>query len=104
MNPSNNARATLMHMLTGYWTTQILYVAAKLGIADLLEHGPKTSDQLAISTGSHAPSLYRLLRALANINVFEEDDGRRVLLMKDCEQAENEARAFGELGSGEGFV
>ena len=74
MNPSNNERATLMQMLTGYWTTQILYVAAKLGIADLLEHGHKTSDELAISTGSHAPSLYRLLRALATMSVFEEDE------------------------------
>ena len=51
MNPSDTARATMMHMLTGYWTTQIIYVAAKLGIADLLEYGPKTSDELAISTG-----------------------------------------------------
>jgi len=74
MNSSNTARAALMQMLTGYWTTQVIYVAAKLGIADLLEHGPKTSDELAISTGTHAPSLYRLLRALANINVFEEDE------------------------------
>lgn len=74
MNPSNNERATLMQMLTGYWTTQILYVAAKLGIADLLEHGPKTSDELAISTGLHALSLYRLLRALASMNVLEEDE------------------------------
>jgi ubiquinone/menaquinone biosynthesis C-methylase UbiE len=74
MNPSNNERAILMQMLTGYWTTQILYVAAKLGIADLLEHGPKTSAELAIATGSHAPSLYRLLRALANMRVFEEDE------------------------------
>ena len=55
MNSSNTARAALMQMLTGYWTTQVIYVAAKLGIADLLEHGPKTSDELAISTGTHAP-------------------------------------------------
>jgi ubiquinone/menaquinone biosynthesis C-methylase UbiE len=74
MNLNNTARATLMQMLTGYWNTQILYVAAKLGIADFLEHGPKTSDELAISTGTHAPSLYRLLRALANLKVFEEDE------------------------------
>jgi O-methyltransferase domain/Dimerisation domain len=74
MDTSNTTRATLMHMLTGYWSTQVIYVAAKLGIADLLEHGPKTSEELAISTGTHAPSLYRLLRALANLNVFEENE------------------------------
>ena len=74
MDASNTARTTLLHMLTGYWSTQIIYVAAKLGIADLLEHGPKTSEELAISTGTHAPSLYRLLRALANLDVFEENE------------------------------
>jgi ubiquinone/menaquinone biosynthesis C-methylase UbiE len=74
MNLNNTARATLMQMLTGYWTTQILYVAAKLGIADLLEQGPKTSEELASASGTHAPSLYRLLRALASLQVFEEDE------------------------------
>jgi ubiquinone/menaquinone biosynthesis C-methylase UbiE len=74
MDQSNTTRTKLLHMLTGYWSTQVIYVAAKLGIADLLEHGPKTSDELAISTGTHAPSLYRLLRALANLEVFEEDE------------------------------
>lgn len=65
---------TLLHMVTGHWVTQAIYVAAKLGIADLLKGGPRTSEELAMSTGTHAPSLYRLLRALANIGVFEEDE------------------------------
>jgi SAM-dependent methyltransferase len=74
MTTNDTAPATLLHMLTGYWITQVIYVAAKLGIADLLERGPRTSDELAMSTGTHAPSLYRLLRALANLGVFEEDE------------------------------
>ena len=60
-------------MLTGYWTTQCVYVAAKLGIADLLAKGPHSADDLAKATSVHAPSLYRLLRALASMGVFTED-------------------------------
>ncbi len=74
MTTNNTAPTTLLQMLTGYWITQVIYVAAKLGIADLLERGPRTSDELAMSTGTHAPSLYRLLRALANLEVLEEDE------------------------------
>ena len=37
-------------MITGYWTTQALYVAAKLGIADLLTQGPRSADDLAQAT------------------------------------------------------
>lgn len=64
-------------MLTGYWTTQALYVAAKLGIADLLEDGPRSADELAQATKAHAPALYRLLRGLASLGVFIEDDAAR---------------------------
>src|SRR5262249_22936676 len=58
---------------SGYWMSQMVYVAAKLGIADLLAKGPQTADALAGQTGTHAPFLYRLLRALASMNVFAED-------------------------------
>ena len=67
----------IRRLLTGYWLSQAVYVAAKLGIADLVNHGPKAADDLARSTGVHARSLYRLLRALASVGVFAEDaDGR----------------------------
>jgi hypothetical protein len=55
-------------------------VVAKLRIADLLADGPKTLADLAIKTKTHAPSLYRVLRPLAAIGVFaEQDDGRFAL-------------------------
>ena len=67
-------------MITGYWTTQALYVAAKLGIADLLIQGPRSADDLAQATKVHASSLYRLLRGLASLGVFAEDDLARFSL------------------------
>ena len=47
-------------------------MAAKLGIADLLKDSPKSCDELATATGTNAPSLYRVLRALASLGVFAE--------------------------------
>jgi methyltransferase family protein len=64
--------ATLLQMMTGYWVSQAIYVAAKLGIADLLVDGPANCDELAAATHTHAPSLQRLLRALASLGVFYE--------------------------------
>jgi len=46
--------------------------AASFNIASHLREGPKTTPQLAELTGAHAPSLYRLLRFLASIDIFEE--------------------------------
>lgn len=67
----------MMQMLTGYWVSASLALAAKLGIADLLKDGPKTADVLAGSTRTSARPLYRLLRALASVGVFAEDEQGR---------------------------
>ena len=64
----------LLHMLTGCWISQALYVAAKLGIADLLQEGPQSCTRLAEATQTHAETLYRVLRALASVGVFVEDE------------------------------
>lgn len=61
-------------MTNGYWVTQIVYVAAKLGIADLLKEGPQGIEALANSTKTHAPSLYRLMRALGSLGLFRENE------------------------------
>jgi hypothetical protein len=74
------APATLLKMMTGYWVSKALNVAAELGLADLLQPGPRTSDDLATACGAHAPTLYRLLRALASVGVFTEVDERRFAL------------------------
>ncbi len=67
----------ISRMLSGYWISQAIYVAAKLGLPDLVKTGPRTVEDLAKATGTHAPSLYRLLRALASVGVFAEEHDRR---------------------------
>ncbi|MBD0372031.1 MAG: methyltransferase [Pyrinomonadaceae bacterium] len=62
----------MTRMIYGFMLSQSIYVAAQLGLADLLKDGPRTSEQLACATSMHAPSLYRVLRTLAAVGVFEE--------------------------------
>ena len=66
----------MLQIITNFWTTRAVYVFAKLGIADLLKSGPKSSQELAESTGMHAPSLYRLLRALASAGMLQTQESR----------------------------
>jgi hypothetical protein len=71
------APVQMLQIITNFWTTRAVYVFAKLGIADLLKSGTKSTQELAESTGMHAPSLYRLLRALASAGIVQtENEGR----------------------------
>lgn len=68
------ALTALQQMTDGYWVTQIIYVAARLGIADLLDDRPRAIDVLARDTGTHEPSLRRLMRALTGLGVFGQTE------------------------------
>jgi hypothetical protein len=68
----------LTQMLSAPLVTQALRVVAELGVADLLTKGARSVDELAAETGTHAPSLYRFMRALASCGVFAETGEARV--------------------------
>src|SRR5689334_9602990 len=68
--------AFLTQIMLGSLATQAVYVAATLGIADLLVDGPKSVEELARARNAHAPSLYRILRALASMGIFAEQEDR----------------------------
>jgi hypothetical protein len=77
---SQDPAHTLLEAIHASWIAQAAYVTAELGLADLLVDGPRTSEELAGATETHAPSLHRLLRALTTIDVCREtDDGRFAL-------------------------
>ncbi len=82
---ARTAATTLLPLIWGTHISRSVYAAAELGIADLLADGPISSDDLALKTGTHEPSLYRVLRLLAAVGVF----------------AEVEPRVFGLTGVGE---
>ncbi len=66
--------AVLTQMAFGALMTQALYVAAKLGIADLLAAKPQSVSELAAATDTHERALYRVLRSLASAGVFQETE------------------------------
>lgn len=92
------ASMTMLQMAAGCWLSQAIYVAAKLGIADLLQDGAKTCETLADATQTNAGALYRLLRALASLEVFAEDEHGRFRLTPLaeclCSGAPGSLRAF----------
>ncbi len=70
----------LYQMAIGHYVSRALYLAAKLGLADLLEDGPRDFRDLARASETHAASLNRLMRLLASVGIFEELDGGRFAL------------------------
>ena len=60
----------LFQMATSYWISQVVYVTAELGVADVLKQGPKSCREIATETGADERSLYRLLRALCTIGLI----------------------------------
>jgi O-methyltransferase domain/Dimerisation domain len=69
--------AQLIDMARGLATARVVYTAAKLSLADRLAQGPKSADELAGPTGTHPPSLYRFMRALATLGILTESDNGR---------------------------
>jgi len=59
-------------VIMGFMASRVTFVAAELGLADLLAAGAQSAATLAERTGTHAPSLHRLLRALAAIGFLDE--------------------------------
>lgn len=75
--PAVPPEARLMDLTFGAWVAQAVSAAAELGVADHLVDGPRSVDEMATAVGADAPSLHRLLRALATVEVVEELGDRR---------------------------
>ncbi len=69
---SDDQVLALRRLIVSYRVSQSLFVAARLGIADLLKEGERSVEYLALKTGTHGPSLYRIMRLLASEGIFEE--------------------------------
>lgn len=101
MNAHGNATATaaepqpsemfLTQVAFGALMSQALYVAAKLGIADLLKQEPQSVATLAAATDTHETALYRVLRSLAAIGVFREVEPQVFALTPHAEMLRSDA-------------
>jgi hypothetical protein len=70
----------MMQLLFGKQLTYCLSGVARLGVADHMNASPIPVDDIAAKTGAHAPSLYRVMRALASVCVFKEGPPRHFAL------------------------
>jgi len=66
------AHVGMFQLLNGVFIVGALSCLARLGVPDLLEHGPKSADELATRIGADPRALYRLMRATACVGVLSE--------------------------------
>ncbi|PTL82827.1 methyltransferase [Vitiosangium sp. GDMCC 1.1324] len=76
----------------GFIFSAALSAVAELGVADRLEQGPRSAASLAEELGVDARSLYRVLRLLASVEVFSEDDSGRFSLTPAAEYLRTSAQ------------
>ena len=70
-------REAVLQLLTGAWISDSVRAMAMLGLADHLADGPRSPGELAVATGTHAPTLTRFLRTLAGLGLCStEEDGQ----------------------------
>jgi hypothetical protein len=70
-------RMRMLKVLTGAWVAQAACVAACLHLPDVVEERPATVKELADRIGADEQALYRLLRALVSVGLFEVDECQR---------------------------
>lgn len=67
----------MYELISGYWIACAIHALAQLQVADFLSDGPKTINELSEISATDASSLYRLLRAVTSVGIFEEmSDGK----------------------------
>ncbi len=81
MNPAQQ----VLQVATGYMASSALYAAISLNIADHLAPGAKSTAELARASGANEDALYRILRLLASLGIFEEVAPRKFALTPAAE-------------------
>ncbi|MBN6040596.1 methyltransferase [Amycolatopsis sp. 195334CR] len=66
----------LLPMVAGYIPAKVLQAIAEFGVPDHLAGGPRTAAELAGLTGTHGPSLTRVLRAAAVFGVVSAEENK----------------------------
>jgi hypothetical protein len=72
---TQRARARLFRLASGFMLTQAIGTVVRLGIPELVSARRRSAAELASAVAADPPSLRRLLRALASVGVFAEQDG-----------------------------
>jgi O-methyltransferase domain len=72
--------AEMLHLISGFQVSRALFVAATLGLADLVCEGEKTCSELASITHTNKVALHRVIRVLASAGVFGLLPDERVVM------------------------
>ena len=80
VRPTPEAIQQAFQLMTGHFVASAVNIAARLSLSDRLAKGPRSAEDLARETGTDAGALYRLMRALASLGVFEEGADRKFAL------------------------
>jgi hypothetical protein len=88
---SQEPQLLLGRLLFGKQMTYCLSGVARLGVADHMNATPMPVEEIASKTGAHAPSLYRVMRMLASMGVFREEEGKRFALTPAGELLKSDA-------------
>ena len=76
VRPTPEAIQQAFQLMTGHIVASAVNISARLGLSDRLAAGPRSADDLARELGVSPDALYRLLRALASVGMFEEQTSR----------------------------
>jgi len=72
--------ARILRLAARYQISRALHMVTQMGIPDLLKDGPKSIEELAFATESHPDALFRVLRALTSLGIFDEVELRTFAL------------------------
>lgn len=67
----------MLEMISGFWVSRTIFIAAKLALPDHVKDGPRSAEELASATGTNPTALYRVLRGLASVGIFVEGEDSR---------------------------
>jgi ubiquinone/menaquinone biosynthesis C-methylase UbiE len=77
---TTNPPEQLLDLVQSHRVTAVIYVAARLGLAELLRDGPRTIEELASRTQADRNALARLLVALSTVGICSRVGEGRYLL------------------------
>jgi hypothetical protein len=73
MTQNAGDRERLFGLINAAWTTQVIATTVELGLIDAMAYGPASIQALAETSQAHAPSVDRLLRAMASLDLCAQD-------------------------------
>ena len=68
---------SMIRLFMSYIPTRVIYVAAKLGLADHIRDDGASAQDLAQKLNVHPGALYRVMRTLAGLGVLHQDENDR---------------------------